>query len=435
MPNLLLQTLKWKGFPVAQAQKQLSEIQSLLPEARMRYISEKKWEVVRHHFQHNSLYRQILSNKLPQNWNELPVMTKKDLQKPLKERLSQGFENKIFINKTSGSSGDPFYFAKDAFCHAMTWAVNFDRFRQIDIDQNRDFQARFYGIPLDKKNYFKERVKDFFASRYRFSIFDLSDEALQKFTFIFKKKKIVYLNGYTSTLVLFAKYLKGKNLVLKNICPTLKCAVVTSEMLFEEDRKILENAFGIPVFNEYGASELDLIAFENPQRQWPVNWETLYVEVLDEQNHVLPLGQEGKLVVTALYNLAHPFIRYEIGDRGVLQIDAESGQVVLKKLTGRTNDVALMPNGKKVPGLSFYYVTKSVMADDGRLKEFAVIQKKFDVFAIQYVRETAFTSKEEDKIKAAVQQYTGTEVEVLFERLDRLQRTLAGKLKQFISEV
>lgn len=435
MPNLLIKTLNWKGFPIAEAQERLYEIQALTPKEQSDYILEKKWEIVKHHFQHNPLYKSLLNDNLPDSWEELPVMTKKDLQKPLKERLSRGYNiKKMFVNKTSGSSGDPFYFAKDPFCHAMTWAVNLDRFRQIGIDQNRDFQARFYGISLDKKNYFKERLKDFLASRYRFPIFDLSDEALRKFISVFKQKKFVYINGYTSSLVLFAKYLRAEKLVLKEVCPTLKCTVVTSEMLFEDDRKLLENAFGIPVYNEYGASELDLIAFENRASEWLLNWETLLVEVLDNQNRVLPLGQEGKLVITALYNRAHPFIRYEIGDRGIIEV-SENGKPILKKLTGRTNDIALLPNGKKVPGLSFYYVTKSVMADDGLLKEFVVVQKRINVFLIKYVRDTVFTTIEENNVRAAVKQYIGEEVALHFEHFDCLQRTTAGKLKQFVSEI
>ena len=72
--------------------------------------------------------------------------------------------------------------------------------------------------------------------------------------------------------MLFAKFLKSKNIVLTSICPTLKCCIVTSEMLFEEDKLLLEKQFGVPVINEYGASELDLIAFENKENQWQIRW-------------------------------------------------------------------------------------------------------------------------------------------------------------------
>lgn len=89
-------------------------------------------------------------------------------------------------------------------------------------------------------------------------------------------------------------------------------------MLFEDDKALLEKQFGIPVVNEYGASELDLIAFQNPIGEWQANCETLFIEVLDDNNNVLPNGKEGRIVITSLYNKAHPFIRYDIGDIGVL---------------------------------------------------------------------------------------------------------------------
>ncbi len=92
---------------------------------------------------------------------------------------------------------------------------------------------------------------------------------------------------------MFAKFLEQKNIILKEICPTLKACFVTSEMLFETDKKLLEKQFGIPIISEYGASELDLIAFENPQGEWQINAETLFVEILDENNKVLPYGEEG----------------------------------------------------------------------------------------------------------------------------------------------
>jgi phenylacetate-CoA ligase len=66
-------------------------------------------------------------------------------------------------------------------------------------------------------------------------------------------------------------------------------------MLFEEDKILMEKQFGVPVVNEYGASELDLIAFQNINDEWIVNSQTLYVEILDENNNPLPNGQEGRI--------------------------------------------------------------------------------------------------------------------------------------------
>ena len=103
-------------------------------------------------------------------------MLKSDLQKPLQERLSSGFKKKnSYVNKTSGSSGHPFIFAKDKFCHALTWAEIINRFDWFNINFNSTLQARFYGIPLGILGYQKERLKDRLSSRYRFPVFNLSN--------------------------------------------------------------------------------------------------------------------------------------------------------------------------------------------------------------------------------------------------------------------
>lgn len=98
-------------------------------------------------------------------------------------------------------------------------------------------------------------------------------------------------------------------------------------MLFEDDKKLMERQFDIPVINEYGAAELDLIAFENPIDEWQINSETLFVEILDDNDNPVPLGEEGRVIITSLYNKAHPFIRYDIGDIGSLSEKALFGNL------------------------------------------------------------------------------------------------------------
>lgn len=412
-----------------------------VPESEYQQFTESNREkIVEFHLNNNPFYQELV-RKSPfelkqQNWNDLPVLTKKDLQKPLSERLSKGYSSKtVFVNKTSGSSGDPFIFAKDKEAHALTWTSIIYRFGWYGIDFNTSYQARFYGIPLNFIDYQKERLKDFLGQRYRFPIFDLSDTFLEKVLRHFKTKKFDYINGYTSSIVLFAKFLHAKNIVLKDICPSLKVCMVTSEMLFEEDKILMETQFGIPVVNEYGASELDLIAFQDPNGQWLVNSETLFVEILDENNQPVPNGKEGRIVITSLYNKAHPFIRYDIGDIGILDEKSTWKKPVLKQLLGRTNDIAVLPSGKKSPGLTFYYVTKSIIEDDGNVKEFIIRQTKTDTFEIDYVSEIELNSAQIKKIQEAIDKYLEPGLYFTYNRKEILERTLRGKLKQFQSSL
>src|SRR5690606_16109379 len=307
--NLFDLSLKLNGFPIKEARPVLRAIQNLDDIGFKNYIENQKTQIVNHHLNFNPFYQSLFNDTTFSTWDTVPIMTKSDLQQPLVNRLSDGFSSKtVYINKTSGSSGDPFVFAKDKFCHALTWAVIQDRFGWFNLNFNSSKQARFYGIPLDKKGYYQERFKDALSGRFRFSVYDLSDNALEKHLQKFKTSNFDYINGYTSAIVQFAKFLEKKNLILKTVCPTLKACVVTSEMLFEDDKLLMEKQFGIPVVNEYGASELDLIAFQNPKDEWIVNSETLFVEIIDDNNQVLPYGQEGRVVITSLFNKAHPFI-------------------------------------------------------------------------------------------------------------------------------
>ena len=427
-------SLQLKGFPIKKAIRELKAIQNKNEIEFNTYIETSKQNIVTYHLKHNPFYKKFAKHIDPTDWNSIPVMNKAHLQQPLNSLLSEGFtKSNVYIDKTSGASGQPFIFSKDKFCHALTWSVIQNRFGWHGIDFNTSKQARFYGIPLDKKGYYSQKLKDFVGNRIRFNVFDLSDKALENWLETFKNNAFDYLNGYTSSILQFAKFLENKNITLKTICPTLKVCIVTSEMLFDQDKQLMENQFGVSVVNEYGASELDLIAFENTKNKWVVNSETLFVEILDDYDNPLPYGQEGRLIISSLYNKSQPFIRYDIGDIGMLSKMSTSKKPILKKLTGRTNDVVILPSGKKAAGLSFYYITKSIIEADGNVKEFVVQQLELNIFKILYVSDENLPEEKIKKIKNEIETYLEKGLDIYFEKQDKLIRSKSGKLKQFTS--
>ncbi|APG60815.1 phenylacetate--CoA ligase family protein [Christiangramia salexigens] len=427
-------SLQLNKFPIQKAKQKLEAIQAIPETDYAHYQRKRRNEIIDYHIQHNAFYREFFNWDGFDDWKRVPIMKKADLQQPMKERLSSTYNPKTaYIGKTSGSSGHPFIFAKNRFAHALSWAGFQDRYSWYDIDLNKSLQARFYGIPLDFYGNIQERLKDRISLRRRFNIFDLSEQKMQKFLERFQKSNFEYLNGYTSAIVLFSRFLEKKEIVLKELCPSLKICIVTSERLFEKDKEIIQQSLGVPVINEYGASEVGLIAFENTNNEWVVNSEDLYLEILDENDNILPYGEEGRVVITSLYNKAHPMIRYDIGDTGILSTSSTLKKPVLEKLIGRTNDIARLPDGKVVPGLTFYYVTKTVIEDNGNIKEFVIIQTDNDHFKIEYVSEEEFSPLQKKKIIDAIGVYVGKNLKIEFERLEILKRSPSGKLKQFTS--
>jgi phenylacetate-CoA ligase len=57
---------------------------------------------------------------------------------------------------------------------------------------------------------------------------------------------------------------------------------------------------------------------------------------------------------------------------------------ILKQLIGRTNDVAILPSSKSA-GLTFYYITKSIIEGRRKCKRVYGKQTTIDTFIIKYV--------------------------------------------------
>lgn len=422
--------LKASGYPIEQAKMAFSD----LLQVNAGIIESRKQEIVAHHQAHNAFYKNLAPQK-GVSWEQLPVVTKRDLQQPLHARLSTSYHNgNIYKGKTSGSSGHPFIFAKDKAAHATAWAAFYHAYAQHGINLNNSLQARFYGIPLSGKGKYIERFKDFVSYRVRFPIFNLDEEVLDRYVSRFRESEFHYINGYTSSILLLAKHCAKRKIILRKFCPTLTSCIVTSEMLFPEDKVFMEMWLGIPVINEYGASEVGLIAMENAQGDFIINQQNLYIEVVDAASNPVPDGESGRILVTDLYNLAHPMIRYEIGDVGTLHT-LENGLRVLENLQGRTSDIAILPSGKVVPGLTFYYVTKTIINDDPQILEFVIIQKQPALFEIQYVSSKTMDNAQKANIQQAMDRYLEPGLSVLFKQLASLDRSRRGKLKQFMSEV
>lgn len=121
-------SLKFSGFPMKEANLEFDRTLAVPEHEYAGFIFSKQKEIVDFHLKHNPFYQQLYGKKVFENWEDLPVLTKKELQQPLQQRLAEGYTLKnTFVNKTSGSSGDPFIFAKDKFSHAITWSSYFYR--------------------------------------------------------------------------------------------------------------------------------------------------------------------------------------------------------------------------------------------------------------------------------------------------------------------
>lgn len=427
--------LVFQKYPLAKAQEEMKRIQSFSKEEYLTWQEDKKWELVRFHHENNLFYQKLVGPKLPDRWEDLPIITKKDLQANSELLVSQGIGKKdLHFGSTSGSSGIPLKFARDKFCHSMTWALILDRYKKVGVKPT-DLQARFFGIPLAKPAYYKERVKDYLMNRYRFVIFDISEKSLNKFVQKFQSTPFRYLYGYTNSQLSFARYLHSQGLTLQEICPTATCSIVTSEQCNPEDKLFLEEVFKVPVYNEYGAAEVAFLAMTDPDGVRRLSNETLLTEVVDDANQLVSNGNSGKLIFTNLYNKAMPFIRYEVGDLGVVEKDPVQIQDKLVELKGRLNEKVILPSGKVAAGFTIYYISKHLMGTFGHVHEYQVQQLSPKKFIFSIVTDQQIDGLVKKTIQEAFDKYLEEGLEVEIRKVESINREKSGKLKHFISHL
>src|SRR5690606_10146902 len=133
----------------------------------------------------------------------------------------------------------------------------------------------------------------------------------------------------------------------------------------------------------------------------------------------------------SLHNKAMPFIRYDVGDIGVLEKDDKG--IVLRRLSGRVNDTILLPGGRKSPGLTFYYVSRSILESSGILKEFIIRQVALDTFEFDVVSDVPLEDKHIAEIKEKMDQYLAPGLRLKVNQVDQIKRPASGKIKHFYS--
>lgn len=125
-------------------------------------------------------------------------------------------------------------------------------------------------------------------------------------------KKYYFIRSYNSNLDLsFIQYIE-----------------LTGEMFLESQKRRIEKVFGCTVMGHYGSMEVNSIGYECGKNEYELFDSTTFVEILDEDNNVLPYGEEGYIHVTSLQNKAMPFIRYKLGDMGKLRIDSAGKRIL-----------------------------------------------------------------------------------------------------------
>ena len=169
------------------------------------------------------------------------------------------------------------------------------------------------------------------------------------------ERQIMFMMDLKATILCctpsYAAYL-GESMKEMGLTPDqipLKAGIFGAEAWSEEMRKSIEETLGIKAYDIYGLTETSGpgVAFEcSEQTGMHINEDHFIAEIIDpDTGEVLPDGEEGELVFTALDKEAFPLLRYRTRDVCVLShkpCSCGRTHVKMCKPRGRTDDMLII---------------------------------------------------------------------------------------------
>ncbi|MGZ8215966.1 phenylacetate--CoA ligase family protein [Methylomagnum sp.] len=365
-------------------------------------------------------------------FRRLPTMGKADASAHRDELVWRDVPGGAYRYNTGGSSGQPliFYYGRARQAADAAGRMRARRWWGVDVGEPEVF---LWGAPVElNKTDLIKTLRDRLFNQLLLNAFDMSEANMDDYLKRIRRFDPTCIYGYASSLSLLAAHAKsrGQSPGLKR----LKVVCTTGEPLFPEQRRLIQEVFGVPVANEYGCRDGGLIALESPEGQMLVNSETILLEALDPLGNPVAPGEIGEAVITNVCSEAQPFIRYRTGD--MIRVSdqpcpAGRGLHVLSEVMGRTTDFVVRPDGAIMHALSVIYVLRAVEG----VKEFKIIQWSVERLEVLIVSGPTWRDSAKDDIVTQLRRRMESQVNVEINLVDNIPPEASGKHRYVVSHV
>ena len=368
---------------------------------------------------------------------KLPILTKEDIQRNIADLISRDFpRNRLIPYKTGGSADQiNFYLTKEK----LSWevAAEYRAYRWAGYRLG-DPCFMFWGSHMDLSGH-KSMARRIIESFERISIADtyvMSDEVLGRCAYSLEKFKPEIVRGYTTSVYMMAKYLLEKG--VRTVRP--RAVITSAEALLDLRRKTIEEAFGCPVFDLYGAREIGAIAAECEEHSgYHISAENVISEFVMDNEHV-PTGERGLILLTSLRNFGMPLIRYKIGDVGRPSdevCNCGRGLPLMSSIEGRMSDFMAVYDRRlrRIVPMGPIYPVIILALMQVPLKSCRAIQVSLDKIVVKAVKDHGYSSSHTDFLINYLHKFLGDNVMIEIEFVDFLPPLPSGKRSVFISQL
>lgn len=430
---------RFKGHASVKLRKSMEHSQWLSPEQIVQGQLDGLRQLLSHAQAHVPYYRKLFGAvglgpndiRSLQDLQGLPLLDKEKIRANLDTLRADNAHGLARFN-TGGSSGEPlvFYIGKERVSHDIAAKWRATRWWGVDIG---DPEIVLWGSPIELGAQDRLRsLRDYLLRSKLLPAFEMSDQKLEHFLATIRRFRPKMLFGYPSALSHIAQYADRKGMEMNDI--GIQVAFVTSERLYDDQRRQIGATFGCPVANGYGGRDAGFIAHECPAGGMHITAEDIIVEIIDAGGRVLPHGEAGEIVVTHLASGDFPFIRYRTGDIGVLddkRCTCGRGLPLLREIQGRSTDFIVAQDGTVMHGLALIYILR----DMPQIRAFKIIQETLDFTRILIVTASSLNQADASHIVAAFQSRLGKQVVIKVEQVSEIPAEKSGKFRYVISKV
>jgi phenylacetate-CoA ligase len=358
--------------------------------------------------------------------SRLPILTKADLVDRAAALRARRLPGTTSWKTTGGSTGVAVRIVKNRYATAAEQAASWRCYAWYGVRPGQR-QARFWGVPLRAGARLRFRAIDWVLNRDRFSAFAFRREDLRGYYERLVRVRPDWAYGYVSMLVQFAAFCLEERLPLASL--GIRAVVTTSEVLTPGDRRLLADAFGAPVRNEYGCGEVGAILYECDQGSLHLMAENLFVELLPDPTEDEPTAQ--RVIVTDLHNRAMPLVRYDLGDRVVPARPCACGRGLpsFERVFGRAYDFLEAPDGTRYHGEFFMYLLEEARDRGAPIRQAQFVQLEQGRVEIRVVPAPGYERLHGEALGRRLEEAAGGRFRTTVVEADGLPRESSGKIR------
>ena len=273
------------------------------------------------------------------------------------------------------------------------------------------------------------RMKDWAIGITLVSPFFQKGEDVERAARLLMRTRPRLVFGYANSIHLLAAHMVRNGL---RAGPGWPHAVgYTAEMLMDWQREDIVQAFGAPLFAEYGSCEAGVMAFQCPQGSMHTSDDFMVLETLPVPGSASGLGA---VVVTDLRAKAYPLIRYQQGDLARLGSEpctCGRGLGRLHDLTGRMNERFASPSG----GIVDFIVFDQAMKEQDAIRCFKVVERRAGdlVFLAELHAGHAWSPADRERLLKQCRALLPADVELSVQVAEHLPSEPSGKFRIMIS--